>query len=1336
MTRSIGKKFLALFLALVLLCSLLPQAALPVSAAESDGGSCGENLTWNYYYDEETETGWLSFDGWGDMTDFEPSGAPWYPYRSRIDSVYLPWDLTGVGAYAFQDCTALTDLYLKEEIARVGTGAFSGCSGLTYLSVDNPFCILNCGLSGQPGEMTVSGYAGSTAQAYAEEYGYPFSSIEGSFTRSGSCGIWGDNLTWTYEFESETLVIEGNGEMADFEPGGAGWYPYRAGIRNVNLPEALTSIGTYAFQDCTLLTSAWIPVSVTLVSAGAFSGCTGLETFDVGDTYCALDCGESGLPGVMTVCGFDGSTAEAYAEAYGYAFDSLGSNQYFGSCGENLQWQFDSSSNTLYIEGSGDMHCDYEGGWYPIREHIRSVSVGWEVTSVDWYAFQDCTALTSIALSEGVTRVEGGAFSGCTALESFTVKNPYCELYCGEAGLPGTMTVYGYDGSTAEAYAAEFGYTFSSEGSYYYSGHFSTENSDLNWNFDTGSGILRIYGSGEVTGYQASGWDGEMISWQGEHWEPLREHICALIIEGEITGIDSYAFSYYPVLRSVDLYENVDYVEEGAFSDCSALESFWVSNPYCVLECGLSGSPGTMTVCGYPCSTAAAYAAEYGYAFSPLDGNPYHGECGEGYQWSFDPETGLLSITEVWPPVSCPVMPDYFESDVPWYGLRDYITSVSLPSGITRIGSYAFNNCTALTAVELPDSVSSIGDNAFCGCSALTSVILPQNVVTIEDYAFSNCSGLERFEVHNPSCVISCGESGIPGTMTVYGYFGSTAEDYAEIYGYSFVSISGQQYTGVCGAQGDNLTWTFDVSTGVLTIEGSGDMANYFRTGDTTNAPWSEFGEIITGLSLPENITYIGSWAIYDCRGLTYVSVPGSVTRLNDYALSSRSVRNIWVNEGVTSIDYRALTECTALYSIHLPASLLLIGGDAFNDCESLNDISVAAGNTQFSSSLGILYNKDKTQLIRCPRGIRSSNTVIVPEGVVTICEEAFMDCTHLVSVKIPSSLVEIGTSAFDGCTSLIGLSSDTGIYSLTSIGEKAFLCCSNLRYATIPEGVTTIGTEAFCCCTLLDHLTLPNSVVSIGARAFRGTALRTMTLPASVAYVYSGAIPELNTLTVLNPSCELSCGQSGTPGEMVVYGYADSTAQAYAEQFGYAFCPLDRFTDVNPSAYYAVPVAWAYENGITSGTGSNSFSPNKTCTRAEAVTFLWRAYGSPEPAGTDNPFGDVRPGKYYETAVLWAYHHEPQITGGTSSGKFGVGQSCTRAQVVTFLWAAAGKPEPSITDCVFTDVLETDYFYKAVLWAVDNGITSGTSSTTFSPNAGCTRGQIVTFLYRAIGQD
>ena len=152
-------------------------------------------------------------------------------------------------------------------------------------------------------------------------------------------------------------------------------------------------------------------------------------------------------------------------------------------------------------------------------------------------------------------------------------------------------------------------------------------------------------------------------------------------------------------------------------------------------------------------------------------------------------------------------------------------------------------------------------------------------------------------------------------------------------------------------------------------------------------------------------------------------------------------------------------------------------------------------------------------------------------------------------------------------------------------------------------------------------------------------------------------------------------------------------------------------------------------ENGITTGTSSNTFSPDSTCTRAQVVTFLWRANGSPEPTQTVNPFTDVKEGQYYYKAVLWAV--ENSITTGTSKTTFSPDSGCTRGQVVTFLWRAEGQPESTSSANPFKDVTDGQYYYKAVLWAVENEITKGTSADQFSPDSTCTRGQIVTFLYR-----
>ena len=171
-------------------------------------------------------------------------------------------------------------------------------------------------------------------------------------------------------------------------------------------------------------------------------------------------------------------------------------------------------------------------------------------------------------------------------------------------------------------------------------------------------------------------------------------------------------------------------------------------------------------------------------------------------------------------------------------------------------------------------------------------------------------------------------------------------------------------------------------------------------------------------------------------------------------------------------------------------------------------------------------------------------------------------------------------------------------------------------------------------------------------------------------------------------------------------------------------------FKDVAKDQYYYDPVLWAVNQTpqITAGTSATTFSPAATCTRGQVVTFLWRAAGEPKPAGAKNPFTDVKSGDYFYSAVLWAV--EKGITQGTSATTFSPNAPCTRAHVVTFLWRSEGQSRVDAKN-PFGDVKSGDYYYSAVLWAVKNEITAGTSATTFSPNNPCTRGQIVTFLYR-----
>ena len=236
----------------------------------------------------------------------------------------------------------------------------------------------------------------------------------------------------------------------------------------------------------------------------------------------------------------------------------------------------------------------------------------------------------------------------------------------------------------------------------------------------------------------------------------------------------------------------------------------------------------------------------------------------------------------------------------------------------------------------------------------------------------------------------------------------------------------------------------------------------------------------------------------------------------------------------------------------------------------------------------------------------------------------------------------------------------------------------------------------------------------------------------ADICY-YCGRSYNVTTIAALGHNYKLTVNQAATSTEA---GYKQYTCSRCSHSYYTGHVPAtgtgNPFIDVHSGSFYYNPVQWANQNGITSGTSSMEFSPEAACTRGQVVTFLWRAAGKPEPKSTSHPFTDVSSKAFYYKAMLWAV--ENGITSGTSKTTFSPNDPCTRGQVVTFLYRAAGKPAVTNTFHNFTDVKSGAFYYKAMLWAVQNGITSGTSKTEFSPDKACTRGQVVTFLYRYYG--
>lgn len=266
-----------------------------------------------------------------------------------------------------------------------------------------------------------------------------------------------------------------------------------------------------------------------------------------------------------------------------------------------------------------------------------------------------------------------------------------------------------------------------------------------------------------------------------------------------------------------------------------------------------------------------------------------------------------------------------------------------------------------------------------------------------------------------------------------------------------------------------------------------------------------------------------------------------------------------------------------------------------------------------------------------------------------------------------------------------------------------------------VPSSVTSIGKFAFVNNTKLTRVSIPSSVTNIEGAAFQGCSnLRSISLPATITKVEVYTFANCISLT------DVYYGGSEAQWKAIPIGVSNSALGRATIHYNHLMA------DVKTGDWFAEPVAWALENGVTNGTGNGKFSPDEDCTVAQILTFLWRANGSPEPAG-GNPFSDVKGGDWYADAAAWAYEK------GMVSGKtLGVNTPCTRAMAVTYLWKAAGSPSAKAAG--FTDVPANADYARAVDWAVENGVTKGTGAATFSPGSTCTRGEIVTFLYRAPG--
>ena len=868
---------------------------------------------------------------------------------------------------------------------------------------------------------------------------------------SGSCG---DALTWTLN-EDGILTISGSGTMTEFpDDTSAPWYACRDLISEVIVSKGVESVSNYAFAGCTKLLKvsflgnapdfgekAFAVVGFTAnypmydpswtddvkKNYGGSVAWTGVEypcehiNTEVVNAKSAT-CQETGYSG-DTVCKdcyktvITGSVLTKAAHNYdlnNVCVDCGASKPILtvasGKCGTSLTWVF-KDNGMLTITGSGTMNTYSYGKapWYEYREQIKYISLSSRMTSITNYAFADCSALTSAEVPSSVTSIGSAIFRGCTSLKSITIP------FIGSSSIaPSASNQY------------PLGYFF---GGVQYDGCTATKQS--------------YYGSSASLSFVK----------YGTYYIPDSLTSVTVTRGNILYG----AFSNCWNLSEIRLGADVLSVQPGAFRLCAPSDGVWVeptNSKICTDAAGVVYSKDMKTLIACPGNLEGNYTVA--------------GTAEKIGQLAFD---GCAKLT-----------------------------TVTIGSTVNEIGNYAFSNCTALTDLAIPASVTKTGIYVLQGCSSLESLTIPfvgRELKTPEDtyqYPIGEMFGITEYE---------------GGIATEQLYYGSSISSSTESTYYIPQSLKSVTVMGGYILKGafsncSNLT-DITLTDDVLSIEpeafkdctslkdisiGAGithiGNSAFMNCASLTALPRGEnlvsYGDNafnncdgLTELAIDEKIVALGAGAFANCDGLVHAAIPETVTTVGSGVLSGcKNLETVTIGsvDGTTPENEITLSNtlfrgCMRLRSVTLGSNVSSVTATTFqvNSIDASNEqaIWVVEDNPYFSNDeYGVLYNKDKTVLIRCPGGYKGSFTV--PDSVITIAEGAFWACHYLTDVTTGNNLTTIETQAFYCCRSLTAASLG---FSVQKIDSGAFSGCDSLAAITIPASVREMGNVFIDCQSL-----------------------------------------------------------------------------------------------------------------------------------------------------------------------------------------------------------------------------------------------------------------------------
>lgn len=952
-------------------------------------------------------------------------------------------------------------------------------------------------------------------------------------------------------------------------------------------------------------------------------------------------------------------------------------------CGESLTWEL--TAGILTIKGTGDMYnysSAYPAPWSAKNNDISEITVSEGVTSIGNNAFHSCkaesvnlqitslisigqnafsrcTMLTSIFIPESVQSIGSEAFSLCEGLSmvelptTLTIIPDGIFTDCAQLGsvdIPGSVTEIGANAfSKCTAFSlTELPSGIQRIGAAAFENCGSIESLELPKTLESigeaafgGTAIDKASFDGTLEKWAAIGGDGCGIA---RDKIDFLEHIC------------NFGSSW-------------QYDTQKHWQSCS---------------CGKTQNEGAHTGDGDTCTVCDAALSET-LGSGSIDG---------GLSWSLS-RSGALTIS------GSGKMPDFSSvaNAAPWDEQKDKIQSAVIESGVQSISGGAFSGCSALEKVSISDTVAQIDLNAFDGCTALAEF-----EVAADNKAFSSDGGM-LFSADKELLRCPVGKSAdctVPsGTVAIAG-----------------------------GAFKDCSKLESLVIPDSVTAIGKSAFENCAA---------------LKRITLPKSITKLEALTFSGCAALAEIALPDSVKVLGEKVFSGcAALKSVRIPAEVTVIPTEAFSGCSSLESITIPKNVSHINERAFDGCTALKKVDYLGSDTDWSqvtkeTGNNVLDNAEKS-FTRTDHEHKYTDTVIPPTCTERGCTVHLCACGDK---REDSYTPPLGHSYKDGICVRCGILDPN-----RDTQHKHDFIPIVTKPTCLTEGFTTYTCSCGECYTkdyvsAVGHKTQLQNAKAAGCMTGGYTGDEVCTFCGKVfkqgSVIFAlGHDPQ--PARVKAPTCN----ESGYTGDLICMRCGDmtqigNTVAATGHKFFGGVCSVcgakgaeaaPEFNDVKPGAFYFDAVQWAVKNGITNGTGKSTFSPNTVCSRYQIVMFLWRAAGQPEAKAAVS-FADVKPGDIFYEAVQWAV--ERGITKGTSSTNFSPFAPCTRGQIVTFLYRSAGSPAISGA-CDFSDVSAGSFCHDAVIWASSEGITKGTSAGRFSPNEGCTRAQVVTFLYRASG--